>query len=97
MPVAELAAEAGVSRKYLTDLFRRDVGLGPKTIARIERFKAALARLGGLDHVPWAELAAQCGNYDQAHLIRDFRAFSGFAPGELVGRSRPDSLSVVVE
>lgn len=95
--VAELAAEARVSRKYLTDLFRRDVGLGPKTIARIERFKAALTLLGGLDHVPWAELAGQCGYYDQSHLIRDFRAFSGFAPGEFVGRSRPDSLSVVVE
>lgn len=97
LSVEGLAREAGVSRKYLGLLFRRDVGLSPKSIARIHRFKSAIAILAGCDRVPWVELAAHCGYYDQSHLIRDFRAFSGFAPGEFVRRARPDASSVVVE
>lgn len=27
--------------------------------------------------IPWAELAVECGFYDQAHLANEFRAFSG--------------------
>ncbi len=95
--VDDLAREAGISRKHLGNLFRRDVGLGPKTLARIHRFKSAIGLLAGRDNVPWVELAAHCGYYDQSHLIRDFRNYSGFAPGEFVRQARPDGGSVVVE
>jgi AraC-like DNA-binding protein len=27
--------------------------------------------------VPWAELALDCGYYDQSHFANEFRAFSG--------------------
>ena len=46
--------------------------------------------------MPWAELAEQCGFYDQSHLINEFRRFTGFSPVELARRDRPDSGSVVV-
>lgn len=97
LAIDDLAREAGVSRKYLGLLFRRDVGLAPKSVARIHRFKSAVTLLAGCDRVPWVELAAHCGYYDQSHLIRDFHGFSGFAPGEFVRQARPDGGSVVVE
>lgn len=97
LAVEDLAREAGVSRKHLGDLFRRDVGLTPKALARVHRFKSALALLSGRAQVPWVALAAHCGYYDQSHLIRDFRAFTGYAPGEFVRHARPDGGSVVVE
>jgi AraC-like DNA-binding protein len=60
------------------------VGLPPKTLARIFRFRRALELLGRGSGL--AELAYDCGYYDQAHLNRDFRQFTGTSPGELARR-----------
>jgi AraC-like DNA-binding protein len=96
LAVEGLAREMGVSRKHLSTLFRRQTGLTPKALARVHRFKSAISLLANADRVPWVELAAHCGYYDQSHLIRDFRAFSGYAPGEFLRHARPDAASVVV-
>lgn len=91
----ELAREAGCSRKYLGSVLSRAVGLPPKSLARIHRFQHVLARLGrGLPD--WALLAADCGYYDQSHLIRDFQQFSGLAPTAFLRSAQPDPGSVVV-
>lgn len=94
--VDALAREAGVSRKHLAGLFRRQVGVGAKALARVHRFRAAVAMLSGQDRVPWTALALQCGYFDQSHLVRDFRAFSGFTPGEFIRHARADANAVVV-
>ena len=64
--------------------------LPPKTAARIFRFNRALRLLRELPAGGLAELAFECGYYDQAHLNRDFRAFAGTSPGELARRIGPD-------
>jgi AraC-like DNA-binding protein len=94
--IEELARSSGYSRKHLATLFRREVGLTPKALARVHRFHAALASLRAGRGVGWAELAADCGYYDQSHLIRDFRAFSGCTPEELVATAAPDAFTLVV-
>jgi AraC-like DNA-binding protein len=94
--VEELAAGSGFSRQRVHELFRREVGLGPKVLARIHRFHRALELLRGSRELPWAQLAADCGYYDQSHLIRDVRAFAGCAPGELLATPSPDASTLVV-
>lgn len=90
------ARELGLSRKHLSRRCQAQIGMSPKALARICRFRAALGWLQQQDRVPWAELAARCGYADQAHLIRDFRHFSGLAPSEFVRCAQPDSGSIVV-
>lgn len=86
--VSELATELGFSRKHLTTLFREQVGLPPKTVARIVRFDRASRIVG--EGKSWTDIAGEHGYYDQAHLIRDFREFSGFTPGEYPQRRNPE-------
>ncbi len=88
--IGALAAELGWSRKHLIAQFREQVGLTPKTFARVLRFRRAVRLLEGEESVRWAEIAYDCGYYDQAHFNRDFREFSGLAPGEYLGRRLPE-------
>lgn len=77
--VTRLAEELGWSRKRLAARFAEEVGVPAKTLARIARFERARA-LAEAPRPDWARVAAECGYYDQSHLINDFRAFSGRTP-----------------
>lgn len=81
--VAELAASTGWSARRLHRHALRAYGYGPKTLARVLRFRRAvgLARAGR----PFADVAAECDFSDQAHLAREVRALSGTTLGALLG------------
>jgi AraC-like DNA-binding protein len=97
MPIQDLATQTGFTRKHLGKLFRLQIGLTPKELACVQRFRAAMALLQGSGAgVPWVELADACGFYDQSHLSNEFRRFSGLSPVELASRDRPDSGSIVL-
>ncbi|MBM0228406.1 MULTISPECIES: AraC family transcriptional regulator [Micromonospora] len=87
--VGPLAEELGWSRRHLATVFRREVGLPPKTTARLLRFAAAHAALTGDRQAGEgvaagaAELAVRHGYCDQSHLIREFREFAGATPASL--------------
>lgn len=80
--IADVVADSGCSHRHFIALFRRSVGLTPKLYARIVRFQAALQHAGAGRAQPWAGLALEAGYSDQAHLVREFRAFSGLSPLE---------------
>ncbi|WP_067471457.1 helix-turn-helix domain-containing protein [Actinomadura hibisca] len=87
VPVADLAAEVGWSRRHLACRFRAQVGLTPKVTARVLRFERAAGLLAG-EPPGWAELALSCGYCDQAHLNREFRALAGCTPTGLLAEWR---------
>lgn len=78
-PIGELAAESGWSHKHLITQFKRQVGMTPKTAARLMRFETA-SRLLEVENRGWARIAAEAGYADQSHLVREFRQFSGLTP-----------------
>lgn len=88
--VGELARELGYSRRRLSGRFNEELGLSPKAFARVLRFERATERLMRDDGSRFAEIAQDCGYYDQAHMNRDFREFAGVSPSVYVGRLLPD-------
>lgn len=80
--IAELTDTIGMSQRRFLDRFRGEVGLSPKRFARVQRFQTVVETVHPLREVDWADVAAACGYFDQAHFIHDFHAFSGFTPTE---------------
>lgn len=88
-PVRALAELVGVSPRYLSTLFSREVGRTPKTVAMLMRFEYATARIADAARryrrVDLAGIAADAGYADQAHLTREFARFAGVPPGIWLG------------
>jgi AraC-like DNA-binding protein len=88
--VADLAAATGWSGRHLASRFRAEIGLTPKAAARVVRFDRARRHLAGQAGAgayrdggyQLAELAAEMGYFDQAHLAREFRALAGVPPSQ---------------
>ena len=74
----ELAVRAGVTARQLERRFQVCVGVSPKFLCRIIRFRRVFDRLR--DQTPWPMIALRCGFFDQSHLIRDFKQFAGQSP-----------------
>lgn len=73
--IARLAAAHHVSERQLERRFTRAIGITPKKYARLARFHRMVGQIGKAGSI--AELAAECGYYDQSHLVKECRQFSG--------------------
>ncbi len=79
--VHDVVRDVGISHRRFSQLFARAIGLTPKLYLRIQRFQRARMMARSHSAPAWTTIAATCGYFDQAHLHRDFLAFSGFSPG----------------
>ena len=78
--IGRVAEEVGWSHQRLITRFGQQVGVTPKTAARLVRFERVLQRVRAGGAPRWERLAAEGGYADQAHLIREFRTFAGVTP-----------------
>jgi AraC-like DNA-binding protein len=85
----ELARECNVSNRYLQKILADKVGFGPKKLQRILRFQQALNQLNSSSASSLTAIAYDSGYSDQSHFIREFRAFTGFAPSAYQHFSHP--------
>jgi AraC-like DNA-binding protein len=92
--VQQISDQLGWTRKRLVKAFRDEIGIPPKVLARVLRFRRTLIEFN-LQTIPdFSQLAAHCGYSDQAHMIREFKDFSGLTPVELARVYSPDAGTV---
>lgn len=70
-----------LSQRSMQRHFKEQIGMAPKTYARICRFNRARQFLDQTENPFWPELVHKLGYFDQSHFIRDFRRFAGRSPG----------------
>lgn len=89
LAIGALAAGLDCSPRHLIAVFRDQVGLPPKTVARILRFHRAIELYDQGLCSGWADVAIECGYTDQAHFVNDFRRFAGVSPTVFLASRRP--------
>jgi AraC-like DNA-binding protein len=88
VPVGALTDAAGVSGNHLATQFKSHVGVTPKRMARIYRFARLILSVDAVRPVDWSELAHPAGYFDQAHLSKEFKDFTGHTPTEYLALRR---------
>lgn len=86
LPIDQLAQRLSVQRRTLERAFEQQVGISPKALSRVRRFRRAHALLEAGQSI--TEAAHLSGYFDQAHLCRDFQTFSGRSPGRYLSGAR---------
>lgn len=80
LSIARMNEKIGYSQKHFTQMFRKQVGVTPKSFLKIMRFQKAVRAIDAASDIDWGDVAVASGFYDQAHFIHDFKHFSGFTP-----------------
>jgi AraC-like DNA-binding protein len=86
VPIALVAARAGITSRHLQRRFAEQVGTSPKVLARILRFQNTLRlrAASGSAQADWVRIAVECGYADQSHLIHDYASLAGDTPASLL-------------
>jgi AraC-like DNA-binding protein len=80
--VEQIRSRAGYGAKRFIELFRAAAGMTPKRYSRLLRFQNVLEQASRHGRkTDWARIAAEGGYTDQAHLIHEFKSFTGITPG----------------
>ena len=82
-----IARQANLSPRQFRRRCLEESGLTPKHLCRVLRFRYA-CELAASGTPEWPAIAADAGYFDQAHLIRDFREFTGKTPMAVFSNTR---------
>ena len=78
--ITELLNTVPMSRRSFERKFLEEVGISPKTYAKIRRFGYACSLMAGNRDANLMDVLFEGGYYDQSHFIKDFKYFSGRTP-----------------
>jgi AraC-like DNA-binding protein len=78
--IDKVASLACLSTRQLERVFQERIGLTPKFFARVVRFVKAWTIRENDPKISWTKIAYECGYFDQMHLIKDFKEFTGTTP-----------------
>jgi AraC-like DNA-binding protein len=80
--MGRLAADFGFSERYIQKLFLNYVGISPNSFFSVQRFNKSLELVRSAN-MSLTNIAYECGYYDQAHFIREFKSYTGITPSQL--------------
>ncbi|RXJ49416.1 helix-turn-helix domain-containing protein [Gelidibacter gilvus] len=80
----QLTFQANMSNRNLERQFIDKVGVSPKHLICMVRFNLALSYKRRNPTLNWTSIAAECGYFDQMHMIREFKHLSGNTPSDLI-------------
>lgn len=80
-----------LSRKQFERIFSSNVGISPKQFLKTIRFQGSLHLKHVNPSMSLTELAYNCGYFDQAHMINDYKTLSGKTPGQYFAECEPFS------
>jgi AraC-like DNA-binding protein len=69
-----------INRRKLERDFDHHVGVSPKFLQRVLRFRRTITSFYKPGNRNLTALAYDCGYFDQAHFINDFKEFTGLSP-----------------
>ncbi len=75
-----LRLKTGLGERQLERRFKDIVGLSPRMLGSILRFRSLFDAFEEGGNAPWLRAAIEAGYFDQAHMIRDFKRFAGKPP-----------------
>jgi AraC-like DNA-binding protein len=75
-----IARQANLSPRQFRRRCLEESGLTPKQLCRVLRFRHATRLAQNATQPNWSGIANDAGYFDQSHLIRDFREFTGRPP-----------------
>ncbi len=78
--IEQIASLACLSLRQFERVSKERIGLPPKVFARLVRFSKAYRLRESFPDASWTSIAYECGYFDQAHFIRDFKEFAGVSP-----------------
>lgn len=76
----ELTKRFQLSQRRIEQKFIEGVGICPKHFSRIVRFQSIFQVVGQMKRINFTNIVYECGYYDQAHFIRNFKEFTGLTP-----------------
>lgn len=82
--IDELAELVYISKRQLEREFKQKLGITPKRYMRIARLNEINRKIKNGDRIDLTGLSYSAGYSDQAHLIRDFKEFTGESPRVLL-------------
>lgn len=88
VPLQTLLPESDGNYKRVQRFFRDQLGITPKSLARMLRMDAIHQelRMNNQAKVDWMSLVVKYGFYDQSHLIREFQQLTGHSPEQFVAK-----------
>lgn len=92
--IEKLAVQHGISARYIQKLFLDYIGITPKRFFNIRRFNKSLQLIRS-SHTSLTDIAYECGYYDQAHFIKEFKSFTGVTPSRFLQPALTDNTAEI--